>query len=113
MSVCPLTTVHLIDVARGGCIAEDPRTCSVECEIVWMSGSPESCKQQYRTTISQPVPNKHVLNGHGSSLYNSSLNKHKLTTILSCSMNETASADAEDGKYVRGLSAQKSPHPGY
>lgn len=50
---------------------------------------------------------------HGSSLYNSSLNKHKLTTILSCSMNETASADAEGGKYVRGLSAQKSPHPGY
>ena len=25
--------------------AEDPRKCSVECEVVWMSGSLESCKQ--------------------------------------------------------------------
>ncbi len=25
------------------CIAEDPWNCSVECEVVWMSGSRESC----------------------------------------------------------------------
>ncbi len=53
VSVCPLivsTTVHPIDFTLGGCLAEDSRKCSVEsqeCEVVWMSGSRESCKQQH------------------------------------------------------------------
>ncbi len=40
LSVCPSiisTTVHPVDFIRGGCIAEDPRRCSVECDVVWMS----------------------------------------------------------------------------
>ncbi len=42
LSVCPSiisTTVHLIDFTLDRCVAEDPRKCSVECEVVWMSGS--------------------------------------------------------------------------
>ncbi len=45
LSVCSSiisTAVHLIDFTLGGCISEDPRKCSVDCEVVWMSGSPET-----------------------------------------------------------------------
>ena len=47
--VCPsifLTTVHLIDFTLTGCIAEDLRNCSVECEVVWLSSSQEACSEQ-------------------------------------------------------------------
>ncbi len=63
LSVCPSiisTTVHPIDFILGGCIAEDPRKCSVKCEVVWMSGSRESCKQQYRRPSIRPVLNGHI-----------------------------------------------------
>ncbi len=59
LSVCPssiLTTVHPIDFTLGGCIAEDPRKCSVECEVVWMSGTGGQAFG--------PFPNRHALNGH-------------------------------------------------
>ena len=46
------TTVHPINFTLGGCIAEDLRQCSSACEVVWMSGSPESCKQESRKPTS-------------------------------------------------------------
>ena len=46
----------------GSCTAEDPRKRSVECEVVWLSGSLESCKQRHRRQSNRPVPNRHVLN---------------------------------------------------
>ncbi len=61
LSVCPsiiLTTVHSIDLTLGECVAEDPRKCSVECEVVWMSGSPEICKQQYCRPCNRPISNR-------------------------------------------------------
>ncbi len=63
-----LTAVHPIDFTLGVCIAEDPKKRSVECEAVWMSSSQESCKQQYWRPSNQPVPNRHVLNGHCTSI---------------------------------------------
>lgn len=41
------TTIHPIKFILGGCIAEEPRKCSVECKILWMSSSLESCKKQH------------------------------------------------------------------
>ncbi|KAI9528092.1 hypothetical protein NQZ68_023072, partial [Dissostichus eleginoides] len=35
-------TFHPIALTLGGCIAEEPRKCSVECEVVRMSGSRET-----------------------------------------------------------------------
>lgn len=41
---------------HGGRFAQDPRKCSVEYEIVWLSSSRASCKQQYQQRPSnQPV----------------------------------------------------------
>ncbi len=61
------------DFTLEGCIVEDPRKCSGECEVVWMSGSQESCKQQYRRPSNQPVLNQDVLNGHRTSVINVNL----------------------------------------
>lgn len=46
----------------GGCIANDPRKYSIECEVVWMSGFSESGNQQNRRSSGRPVLNWHVLN---------------------------------------------------
>ncbi len=65
LSVCPLiisTTIHPINYTLCGCIVQHPRKCSVECEVVWMSSSPESCKQQCRRSSYRPVRNRPVLN---------------------------------------------------
>ncbi len=70
VSVCPSiisTAVHPINFTLGWCIAEDPRKSSVECQVVWMSGSPESCTQQYRRPRNQPIPNSNVLDRHQTS----------------------------------------------
>jgi len=64
------TTVNLIDFALGCCIAEDPRKCGVECEVVWVSGSQKSCKQQYQKPRSQFFSNGYVSKGHMTSLFN-------------------------------------------
>ncbi len=65
LSVCLsfdfLTTIHPIGFIVGGCIARVPRKCSAECEVVWMSSSRESCKQQYKRPSNQPIPNRHAL----------------------------------------------------
>ena len=48
MYVCPSifsTTVHPIDFTLVWCFAEDTMKCSVECEVVWMSGSREIYKK--------------------------------------------------------------------
>lgn len=34
-------------------VSQDLRKCSAECRVVWMSGSQENCKQQYRRSSSQ------------------------------------------------------------
>ena len=67
------TTVHLIDFTLAGCTAEDPRKRSVECEVVWMSGSREKCKQRYQRPSNRPVQSRHVLNGHCTGINKSSL----------------------------------------
>ncbi len=54
----------------GECIAEGPLKCCFECEVVWMSGSWESCMHQYWRPSSRPVLNGHVLNGQCTSSYN-------------------------------------------
>lgn len=36
MSFAFSTTIHPTDFTISGCIAEDPRKCSVEFEVVWM-----------------------------------------------------------------------------
>lgn len=58
------TTVHPIDLTIGRCITEDPKEAQcVKCEVVWMSGFKESCKQWYPKS-NRPIPNQHVLNRH-------------------------------------------------
>ena len=45
-----------MQLCHGGRFAQDPRKCSVEYEIVWLSSSRASCKQQYQQRPSnQPV----------------------------------------------------------
>jgi len=62
--VCPsifLTTTNPIEFTLGGCIAEDPRKCGVECGVVWVSNSQESChQQQYQRPRNCPVSNRHM-----------------------------------------------------
>ncbi len=50
LSVCPS-----IDCTLGGCFAEEPQWCSVECQIVWMSVYRESWMQQYQRPSNRPV----------------------------------------------------------
>ena len=57
LSVCKL------DLTFGWCVSEDPVRCRVECEIVWMSGSPNQFKAYQRPSY-RPIPNRHVLDGH-------------------------------------------------
>lgn len=56
------TTIHPIDFAFGGCIAEEPKKCSVGCEVVCMNGSRERCMQQYRRPSNRPAPSRHIFN---------------------------------------------------
>ncbi len=64
LSVCPLcpsiisvpTTVHPIDFTLGGCIAEDPRKCSVECEVVCLASSIASCSFLKNRSSNWPIP---------------------------------------------------------
>ncbi len=69
-----------------GCIAEDPRKCSVEWEVVWKSDSWESCKQQYWRPNSLPIPNRHALSGHCTShlLTHQKLTNWLVKNILCC-----------------------------
>lgn len=53
LCVCSLhfsTTVYPIYLTLGGCIAEDPRNCSVECEDVWTSSSRETKEEKHYGT---------------------------------------------------------------
>ncbi len=70
----------MIDFILVGHIAEDPRKCGVECEVIWMSGSRESCKQQYWRTSNWPVLNRHDLNEHCTRQENTS--KYRNTAQL-------------------------------
>lgn len=44
---------------------------SVECEVVWVCSPWDSCKQQYWRPSNRPIPNRHVWNGHCTSVQNS------------------------------------------
>ncbi len=88
LSVCPSnisTTVHPIDLTLGGCIAENPKKCSVKCEVVRMSGSGESCKQQCRRPSNRLVPNRRVLNGQCTSRCNSENSLAHVVHMWCCS----------------------------
>ncbi len=68
LSACPISaTIHLIDFTLGMCISEDWRKWGVKYEVVWISGSWESCTQKYRRPSNWPIPNGHGLNGYCTS----------------------------------------------
>ncbi len=56
-------SVRPMDFTLGGCVAEEQRELSVECEVVWMSGSPAATPEAEQSARSERV----VLNGHCSS----------------------------------------------
>lgn len=58
-----LSNLHLNDFTLAACVAEDMKKCCVECEVVWMSGFRESCKQQNLRPSNRPK-------GYCTSLFN-------------------------------------------
>lgn len=88
------TAVLPIHFTLGSCIVEDPKKrSSVDCEVVWMSDSRESCKQQY-----VPVPNRQVLNWHCISLYR---RETCLTFLASRSYSKAISLRCSELRLVR------------
>lgn len=77
-----LSNLHLNDFTLAACVAEDMKKCCVECEVVWMSGFRESCKQQNLRPSNRPK-------GDCTSLFNVTNN------VLQSMMNKNTFSEAK------------------